>query len=221
MNTRIKIGMSLCAIALCGISFFAGVVNSSDRVAQAEADLTVREMKLKAKVANFDKLMAEFDNNSDKMIALNNAAALKLSNLGASLQQQQLKLDLQKLSNAISSTPTPTPTPSSAPALSVSNYQPTVTEVEKTKRWIEPTQAAVDREIKAAADAKWGTNYSMVAYEIEKQSEAFIKVRDANRRGNNTTRDIIDTAAQKWPSSYSMMLYEIERQVEAYNSLNR
>lgn len=96
--------------------------------------------------------------------------------------------------------------------------------VEPTKptppRWVEPTQYAAEREIKETAQAKWGTDFKMTAYEIDKQNLAFIELRDTNRRGNQTTRDIIDEAVAKWPKDYSMIMYEVKSQIEAYNKIN-
>ncbi len=61
MNIRIKIGIALTAIALSGVSFFAGSIHASNRVAKAEADIISREMKLKADEAKFIDSLGKFE----------------------------------------------------------------------------------------------------------------------------------------------------------------
>ena len=81
----------------------------------------------------------------------------------------------------------------------------------------ESTESERDKMIaifKAYALNKWGEEYDMVRYEIDKQIEAYDWVVQQTRYP-----DIMQRAKQKWGNEYDMVQYEYQKQVEAYESL--
>ncbi|MBN1689929.1 MAG: hypothetical protein JW901_02775 [Dehalococcoidia bacterium] len=84
-----------------------------------------------------------------------------------------------------------------------------------------PTSAStptleIDREkmieiFKTNALIEWGDDYSMVKYEIGKQTEAYDWI-----ARNTRYPDILAKAKRKWGDDYSMVKYEYEKQSEAY-----
>jgi hypothetical protein len=85
--------------------------------------------------------------------------------------------------------------------------QPIPTQMAETT----PTRETMIAIIKANAIAKWGDDYSMVKYEINKQTEAYDWVAKQTKYPQ-----IVDKAKQKWGTDYSMVKYEYEKQTEAY-----
>jgi hypothetical protein len=75
-------------------------------------------------------------------------------------------------------------------------------------------RATVLEILKAEAMKKWKDDYSMVKYELEKQTEAYDWV---VKQTENL--DIMKKAKQKWGNDYSMVKYEYEKQVEAFKAL--
>jgi hypothetical protein len=82
--------------------------------------------------------------------------------------------------------------------------------------------AEVTQQIKSAAAEKWGTDYRMQAYTIEKQSNAYKELYAwaTDNRNNSTFTDIFRAAEKKWPGDYRMQLYTVEKQIEAFNKIN-
>jgi len=79
----------------------------------------------------------------------------------------------------------------------------------------------IDREamveiFKANASAKWGNDYQMVNYEVDKQTEAYDWVVKQTEYPN-----IIERAKQEWGNDYTMVKYEYEKQAEAYEWIMR
>lgn len=68
--------------------------------------------------------------------------------------------------------------------------------------------------LKAEAMKKWKDDYSMVKYELNKQTEAYDWVIKQTEYP-----DIMKKALQKWGNDYSMVKYEYEKQVEAFKAL--
>jgi len=68
--------------------------------------------------------------------------------------------------------------------------------------------------LKAEAMKKWKDDYSMVKYELNKQTEAYDWVIKQTEYS-----DIMKKALQKWGNDYSMVKYEYEKQVEAFKAL--
>jgi len=81
----------------------------------------------------------------------------------------------------------------------------------------EPTpETNADREgvieiIKANALSKWGSDYQMVNYEVNNQTEAYDWVVE-----QNAYPDVMERAKQEWQNDYEMVKYTYENQVEAY-----
>ena len=95
-----------------------------------------------------------------------------------------------------------------------------------------------DTEIKSYANEKWGTDYTMVKYEIEKQQEAkdaFLNLykkydcsSEENKKSNINVSEcnIIIDAYVKWSVEnrekqidWTMALYEAKKQFQAYNDV--
>jgi len=87
------------------------------------------------------------------------------------------------------------------------------------------------------AKQDWPTDFQMQEYEINKQKEAFNKLRRLmSSQGGINTSDyelILGTSLSKWPLDdcpgqfkdlcydYAMVVYEVERQIEAYKRINK
>ncbi len=69
---------------------------------------------------------------------------------------------------------------------------------------------------KKNALAKWGDDYRMVQYEIEKQTEAYDWIIRYVKYD-----DILAKAKQKWGDDYGMVKYEYEKQAESYEWINK
>ena len=69
---------------------------------------------------------------------------------------------------------------------------------------------------KIDALVKWGDDYKMVNYEIEKQTEAYNWIIKQTKYPN-----IIERAEKGWGNDYAMVKYEYERQVSAYEWINQ
>lgn len=93
-----------------------------------------------------------------------------------------------------------------------------------------------DQEIKTYSTEKWGSDYSMVKYEIEKQTKAkndfLAYYKKNNCFENNKTLEtateeckILLEAYSKWSVKntkqvdWSMVLYEADKQLEAYKNI--
>ena len=91
-----------------------------------------------------------------------------------------------------------------------------------------------DQEIKDYAISKWSTDYSMVKYEIEKQTKAkndfldYYKQYICSSETNKTFAiecEILLNSYVKWKVKdtkqvdWSMVLYETEKQLEAYKNI--
>lgn len=79
-----------------------------------------------------------------------------------------------------------------------------------------------EREIRSRAETRWPNDFSMQAYEIKKQTDAFYNLVQYRPSGiDYTTLDQIkQMAVKKWPGDYSMQLYETKKQAEAWLQLN-
>lgn len=64
---------------------------------------------------------------------------------------------------------------------------------------------------------KWGTDYRMVKYCVDKQQTA---LRNLNRRGNSLHSEIGRHCTNKWSSNYSMVKYCIDKQQTALRTIN-
>jgi len=79
-----------------------------------------------------------------------------------------------------------------------------------------------ENEIRKRAEQEWPKDYSMQAYEVKKQKDAFYNLwqyRPSNI-DSRTMEEIKKRAATEWPGDYSMQLYETKKQAEAWMRLN-
>lgn len=70
--------------------------------------------------------------------------------------------------------------------------------------------------IKQNAMDKWGDNYDMVNYEIERQNKAYNKILN---NIDTMDKDILNKAIEKWASNLDMVVYEYNRQNKAKQKL--
>jgi hypothetical protein len=79
-----------------------------------------------------------------------------------------------------------------------------------------------ENEIRKRAEQEWPKDYSMQAYEIKKQKEAFYHLGQYRPSGvdSRTLDEIKKRAADEWPGDYSMQLYETKNQASAWLKLN-
>lgn len=83
--------------------------------------------------------------------------------------------------------------------------------------------SSIRDEIKKGAVSKWPDDYSMQAFEIKKQTEAFEQFQISEKpasMSNSTFQLIKDRAVRKWPGDYAMQLYELKEQVEGWVKVN-
>lgn len=75
--------------------------------------------------------------------------------------------------------------------------------------------------IKTNAQERWGSDYEMVVYEINKQSKALFRLLDLIKQveEGDVEYDILVDALARWEYDYEMVVYEYEKQVEALRSL--
>lgn len=78
-----------------------------------------------------------------------------------------------------------------------------------------PSQAEASNSIKEAASKKWGEDYSMVQYEIDKQTEAYNWL--ISKQNDNPK--ILQWSINKWENDFEMVKYEYENQLESFNKL--
>ena len=97
------------------------------------------------------------------------------------------------------STPTPTPAPTSTPTVASTSVPASIFDV-----------------IRANAIAKWGTDTSMVQYQIDNQVEAYEWI-----LRQTCCPEIMQAAQQKWGTDYEMVKYQYENQVEAFLWINQ
>jgi len=83
--------------------------------------------------------------------------------------------------------------------------------------------SSLQAEIKKSAEAEWPGDYSMQAYEIKNQTEAFQTFHAMEKPSSmsNSTFELIKSRAEKeWPKDYSMQLYELKKQIEGWQEVN-
>lgn len=77
------------------------------------------------------------------------------------------------------------------------------------------SKALAAKEIKRAALEKWKDDYSMVDYEIGKQTDAYETLQQYSKNYRSDVKAVVSSAAQKWGTDYGMVVYEIEKQLDA------
>ena len=78
-----------------------------------------------------------------------------------------------------------------------------------------PNRTDALKSIKEEASKKWKEDYSMVQYEIEKQTDAY----DWLVSKQNDNPKILQWSIKKWNNDFDMVKYEYENQLEAFNNL--
>lgn len=68
------------------------------------------------------------------------------------------------------------------------------------------------------AKNKWGRDYKMVIYEVNKQSKALVEILLIITQNDDGSPELIvlGDAIRKWKGDYHMVLFEFERQIESY-----
>lgn len=83
--------------------------------------------------------------------------------------------------------------------------------------------SAIRDEIKKNAELKWPGDYSMQAYQIEKETGAYEKFQAMDKPSSmsySIFKMIKDNAERKWPADYSMQVYEVEKQIDGWIKIN-
>jgi len=83
--------------------------------------------------------------------------------------------------------------------------------------------SSIRAEIKKRAEQKWPGDYSMQAFQIEKEVAAFEKFQTLERPASMSYSafDLIKSRAErKWPGDYSMQVYEAENQIDGWIRVN-
>jgi hypothetical protein len=75
------------------------------------------------------------------------------------------------------------------------------------------------KKLKAIATEKWGTDYNMVQYEYDLQTQAYERVK-AIKIDSKVKQDILTQAWNEWGYDFNMVEYEYGLQIEAYNKLH-
>jgi len=77
-----------------------------------------------------------------------------------------------------------------------------------------PSRTEIIDLLKKNALEKWKTDYEMVNYEVNKQTDAYDWIIKQTEYP-----DIMKKAKQKWGNDYEMVQYEYEKQIESYKAL--
>ena len=109
----------------------------------------------------------------------------------------------------------------SSPQRVVGTTATTHTEAEPNPFWSTMNGIRIAKVIKQEAELHWKTDFTMVAWQIKEQKEAYEKLLDYKKSYNSTMKVIISEAEQHWGTDYSMVVWQIKEQVEAKNSLDR
>lgn len=77
------------------------------------------------------------------------------------------------------------------------------------------------RNIENHAKDKWGRDYKMVIYEVNKQSKALVKILLIITQNDDGSPEhqVLGDAMRKWEEDYHMVLFEYERQLKSYQEL--
>ncbi len=107
---------------------------------------------------------------------------------------------------------TPTPAARAAPAAREANVE--------NPFWKTYQGVRVLRQIRDDADARWGTDYRMVEFQVGEQKEAFEKLLGYRKIHNRVTKGIVAEAEQRWGTDYKMVIWQIKEQSEAKGRLD-
>jgi hypothetical protein len=79
--------------------------------------------------------------------------------------------------------------------------------------------AKVNRVIKANAQANWGTDYEMIAYEIEESTTAYNQLKSM-KLTRKPQENILKQAFAEWGYDFEMVQYQYQNQWAAYQKLH-
>jgi hypothetical protein len=127
--------------------------------------------------------------------------------LKAAVAARDALTELRDKLQDIDRSPAPVSVSRSTPASSVS---PTIPEATP---WVPPPSYMQVKLIKQRALEKYPNDFSMVDYEIRKQTEALAKLLEYNQHFAN--RPFLARAAKKYPDDYGMMEYEFRQETDA------
>lgn len=86
--------------------------------------------------------------------------------------------------------------------------------------WYPLATSVVTKRIKDDAVLKWKDDYSMVNYEIERQSKGYNELLAYYKTANPVVKDLLAKAAAQWKNDYSQTAYEVGRQLEEKRKLD-
>lgn len=208
-------------------TLFAGtVIVAMDQVKTRDALLIVAAKKndfLKKELSNVSKQASELGKNivqnkeeTRQAIAEANAGIKRMQ----SLIDSQLQHNLTEI-NAIALQPV-TPSPSLRPrhyATAAPSDEVVLTE-SLIPVWLPGAPSVITKGIKDRANIRWNKDYSMVNYQIDKDTKDYEMVVRYYKTANPSIKDILNRAAKQWGTDYGMIIYEIEKQIQAKQKLD-
>ena len=75
--------------------------------------------------------------------------------------------------------------------------------------------------IRADAQKKWATDYTMVEFQIKNQKQAFEELLEYRKSHDRVTKGIIAEAENHWGTDYTMVVYRIKEQLGAKSRLDQ
>jgi hypothetical protein len=87
--------------------------------------------------------------------------------------------------------------------------------------WLPGAPSVINKGIKDRANNRWQTDYSMVNYQIDQDTQNYEKVVRYYKTSIPVVKQILNKAAQRWGTDYGMIIYELENQIEAKQKLDR
>lgn len=105
------------------------------------------------------------------------------------------------------------------PQASASIPKPTLSAVEHPF-WKTYQGVGVMKAIRAGAEERWGTDYTMVEFSIKQQRQAYEKLLEYKKSYDRATKGIVSQAEARWGTNYEMVVYHIKEQLEAKSRLD-
>lgn len=223
MNTILMITLATAAVLLGGCGPKEEDVRASMRLREELAAAEKRIEGLEQQISRAQQI----ERKSDALVLSLEAANRKLSSEAISLQSQ---LDLanskmqtmRQLGRAEAQLEALTGS-SGIRTNYVPAARPVVTQPDpEPPAWRYPPEYEARKIIRTAAEEKWGENYRMVEYEIERQTTAHQTLHryEKKRWSNPVIRRALNAAGNKWGMNFSMVIYELEQQLEAKDRLD-
>jgi hypothetical protein len=119
--------------------------------------------------------------------------------------------------NITATSPATTPTTSATPAVDpVVKVEPTAPKLINCVADLNSDD--VKSAIKNRAESEWGTNYRMVKFEINTQTESYNYLKDISIK-SKVHETIMKNALKEWNDNFRMVKFEYDTQLKAYNDL--